>query len=83
MQGSTNANLERTRTKRRFCQFTRTASVMDLRTTEHDRKLAERKRQAERYEARHGTAGKRSVFVVEGNSGTNRANHAADRRAYL
>ncbi|AHB12149.1 hypothetical protein Prado_01 [Xylella phage Prado] len=77
-----NANLERTRTKRRFCQFTRTASVMDLRTTEYDRKLAQRKRDAERYEARHGTAGKRSVFVA-GNSGTARANHAADRRAYL
>ncbi|UVB02982.1 hypothetical protein IVIADoCa2_5 [Xanthomonas phage vB_Xar_IVIA-DoCa2] len=58
-----NANLERTRTKRRFCQFTRTASVMDLRTTEYDRKLAQRKRDAERYEARHGTAGKRSVFA--------------------
>lgn len=58
-----NANLERARTKRRFCQFTRTASVMDLRTTEYDRKLAERKRDAERYEARHGTGGKRSVFA--------------------
>lgn len=67
-----NANLERTRT----------VSVTDLSTAEHDRKLAERKRQAERYEARHGTAGKRSVFAAEGNSGTNRANHAADRRAY-
>ncbi|UUR56221.1 hypothetical protein pXoo2106_01 [Xanthomonas phage pXoo2106] len=83
MQGSINANLDRTQRKRRFCQFTRTTSVTDLRTTEHDRKLAERKRQAERYEARHGTAGKRSVFVVEGNSGTKRANHASDRRAYL
>lgn len=59
-----NANLERTRTKRRFCQLTRTASVMDLRTTEYDRKLAQRKRDAERYEARHGTGGKRSVFVA-------------------
>ena len=59
-----NANLERTRTKRRFCQFTRTAGVMDLRMSEHDRKLAQRKRDAERYEARHGTAGKRSVFFA-------------------
>ncbi|QGH45033.1 hypothetical protein [Bacteriophage Titan-X] len=83
MQGSINANLDRTQRKRRFCQFTRTASVMDLRTTELDRKLAKRKRDAERYEQRHGTAGKRSVFAVDGNSGTNRANHAADRRAYL
>ncbi len=83
MQGSINANLDRTQRKRRFCQSTQTESVMDLRTTEHERKLAERKRQAERYEARHGTAGKRSVFVVEGNSGTKRANHASDRRAYL
>lgn len=58
-----NANLERTRAKRRFCQFTRTASVMDLRTPEYDRKLAERKRQAERYEARNGFAGKRAVFA--------------------
>ncbi|AMM44637.1 hypothetical protein [Xanthomonas phage f20-Xaj] len=82
MQGSINANLDRTPPKRRFCQFTRTASVMDLRTTEHDRKLAERKRQAERYEARHGTVGKRSVFAAEGNSGTARANHAADMRAF-
>lgn len=78
-----NANLELTQRKRRFCQFTRTANVMDLRTTEHDRRLAERKRQAERYEARHGTGGKRSVFVAGGNSGTNRANHAADSMAYL
>lgn len=61
---NTNANIERTRTKRRFCQFTRMASVMDLRTTEYDRKLAQRKRDAERYEARHGTGGKRSVFVA-------------------
>lgn len=59
-----NANLERSRTKRRFCQFARTASVMDLRTTEYERKLAQRKRDAERYEARHGTAGKRSVFFA-------------------
>ncbi len=78
-----NANLERTRTKRRFFQFTKTASVIDMTTTEHDRKIAERRRQAERYEARHGTGGKRAVFGVEGNSGTVRANHAADRRAYL
>lgn len=49
MQGSPNA--ERIRTKRRFCQFSRTASTLDLRL---DRKLARRKRQAERYEQRHG-----------------------------
>jgi hypothetical protein len=61
-----NANLERTRTKRRLCQFTRTASVLDLRQNEHDRKLAKRKRDSERYEARHGTGGKRSVFAAEG-----------------
>ena len=82
MQGSINANLDRTQRKRRFFPFTQTESVMDLRTTEHDRKLAERKRQAERYEARHGTAGKRSVFAVEGNSGTNRADYRSDARAY-
>lgn len=80
MQGTNQA--ERIRTKRRLCQFTRTASTLDLRQTELDRKLAERKRQAERYEQRHGTAGKRSVFLVEGNSGTNRANYRADARAY-
>lgn len=61
MQASTNA--ERMRTKRKFCQFTRTASVIDLRTTEYDRKIAQRKRQAERYEARHGHAGKRAGFA--------------------
>ncbi|WAX24205.1 hypothetical protein P4_00047 [Xanthomonas phage P4] len=82
MQGSANANLDRTQRKPRFCQFTRTASVMDPRTTEQDRKLAERKRQAERYEAHHGTAGKRSVFAAEGNSGTVRANHASDMRKF-
>lgn len=80
MQGTNHA--ERIRTKRRFCQFTRTASTLDLRQTEMDRKLAERKRQAERYEQRYGTAGKRSVFIVEGNSGTARANHRADARTY-
>lgn len=63
MQGSINSNLDRTQRKRRFCQFTKTASVMDLRVNEYDRKIAERRRDAERYEARHGTAGKRSVFV--------------------
>lgn len=61
MQASTNAG--RISTKRKFCQFTRTASVIDLRTTEYDRKIAQRKRQAERYEARHGHAGKRAVFL--------------------
>ena len=81
MQGSHNA--ERIRTKRRFFQFTRTASELDLRQTELDRKLAERKRHAELYELRHGTAGKRSVFIAEqANSGTARANHRADARAY-
>lgn len=63
MNTITNANVERIRCKRRFFQFTRTASVMDLRVTEYERKLAQRKRDAERYEARHGTGGKRSVFV--------------------
>lgn len=82
MQG--NSNAERIRTKRRFYQFSRTASTLDMRQTEMDRKLAERKRQAERYEQRHGTAGKRSVFIVEqANSGTARANHRADARAYV
>lgn len=79
---NTNANAERIRTKRRFYQFSRTASTLDLRQTELDRKLAERKRQAERYEQRHGPAGKRSVFIVDGNSGTNRANYRANARAY-
>lgn len=78
MHGSINANLERTRTKRRFCQFTRTASVIDLRHNEEERRLAERKRQAERYEARHGTNGKRSVFVA-GAPRTARSEHAANR----
>ncbi len=80
----TNANLEPASCiKRRFYQFRRTASTMDLRTTEHDRKLAQRKRQAERYEQRHGTGGKRSVFAVDdGPSGTARQQHAADRRAF-
>ena len=81
MQG--NSNDERIRTKRRFYQFSRTAGTLDLRQTELDRKLAERKRQAERYEQRHGTAGKRSVFIADGNSGTARANHRADARAYV
>lgn len=57
-----NANLERSRTKRRFSQFTRTVSVLDMRP-EAERERAKRLRQAERYEARHGTAGKRSVFL--------------------
>lgn len=57
-----NANLERTLTKRRFCQFSRTASVIDLRQSEYGRKIAKRKRDAERYEARNGFAGKRAVF---------------------
>lgn len=79
-----NANLERTHTKRRLCQFTRTASVTDPWTTEYDRKLAKRKRDAERYEQRHGTAGKRSVFAAEErSSGTARQSHAANRRAWL
>lgn len=91
MQGSNNA--ERIRTKRRLFQFTRTVSTLDLRQTELDRKLAERKRQAERYEQRHGTAGKRSVFIsgvvypahdkAEGNSGTARADHRAAARAFV
>lgn len=60
-----NANLERTITKRRFCQFSRTASVIDLRATELERKMQQRKRQAERYEQRHGTGGKRAVYEVQ------------------
>lgn len=89
---NTNANVERIRTKRRLFQFTRTASTLDLRQNELERKLAERKRQAERYEQRHGTAGKRSVFIsgvvypaydkAEGNSGTDRANYRSAARAY-
>lgn len=59
-----NANLERSRTKLRFFQFTRSRCVMDLRMNEHEKRLAKRKRDAERYEARHGTGGKRSVFTV-------------------
>lgn len=57
-----NANLERSRTKRRFSQFTRTVSVLDMRP-DAERERAKRLRQAERYEARHGTSGKRSVFA--------------------
>jgi hypothetical protein len=59
------ANIERTNrshTKRKFCQFTRTSSTLDLRTNEHDRRMAERKRDAERYAARHGFTGKRAEF---------------------
>lgn len=52
---------DRATTKRRFSQFTRTASVLDMRPDE-ERERAKRLRQAERYEARHGTGGKRSVF---------------------
>lgn len=58
-----NANLERSRTKLRFSQFTRTVSVLDMRP-DAERKRAKRLRDAERYEARHGTGGKRSVFVA-------------------
>lgn len=54
--------LDRASTKRRFSQFTRTASVLDMRP-EEERERAKRLRQAERYEARHGTGGKRSVFA--------------------
>ena len=54
--------LDRKNTKRRFCEFTRTASVLDMRPQE-ERERAKRLRQAERYEARHGTGGKRSVFA--------------------
>lgn len=54
--------LDRASTKRRFSQFTRTASVLDMRPDE-ERAKAKRLRQAERYEARHGTVGKRSVFA--------------------
>lgn len=56
-----NANISRINTKRKFCQFSRTVSVLDMRS-EDERAKAKRLRQAERYEARHGTAGKRSVF---------------------
>lgn len=58
-----NANLERTSPKFRLCQYTRKGAVMDLRVSEYDRKLAKRKRDAERYEARNGFAGKRAVFA--------------------
>ena len=61
MQASTNA--ERIRTKRKFCQFTRTASVIDLRKTEHEKRAEERKRQMQRYAERNGFAGKRAVFA--------------------
>ena len=54
-------NKDRAATKRRFCEFSRTASVLDMRPDE-ERERAKILRQAERYEARHGTAGKRSVF---------------------
>lgn len=53
--------LDRKNTKWRFCEFTRTASVLDMRPDE-ERERAKRLRQAERYEARHGTGGKRAVF---------------------
>jgi hypothetical protein len=56
------ADSKRINTRRRFSQFTRTASVLDMRP-EEERERAKRLRQAERYEARHGTAGKRSVFA--------------------
>ncbi len=58
-----NSNLVRSQTKRRFCQFSRTVSVLDMRP-DAERKRAKRLRDAERYEARHGTNGKRSVFFV-------------------
>lgn len=58
---NSNANLERSRTKRRFCQFSRTVSVLDMRP-DAERERAKRLRDAGRYEARHGTSGKRAVF---------------------
>lgn len=57
-----NANIRRISIKRKFCQFVRTASILDMRS-EDERARAKRLRQAERYEARHGTVGKRSVFA--------------------
>lgn len=57
-----NANISRINTKRKFCQFSRTVSVLDMRP-DAERERAKRLRYAERYEARHGTDGKRSVFV--------------------
>jgi hypothetical protein len=62
MKAARVANSNRATTKRKFSQFTRTASVLDMRPDE-ERERAKRLRQAERYEARHGTAGKRSVFA--------------------
>lgn len=57
-----NANINRISNKRKFCQFVRTVSILDMRS-EDERARAKRLRQAERYEARHGTVGKRSVFA--------------------
>lgn len=52
----------RSQLKRKFCQFGRTVSVLDMRP-DIERERAKRLRQCERYEARHGTNGKRSVFA--------------------
>lgn len=53
-----NANREsRSQIKRRICQFSRTASILDFRPEE-----STRRHRAERYERKHKTNGKRSHF---------------------
>jgi hypothetical protein len=55
----TNANVESiAQLKRRLNRFTKTASVMDLRSDEETRKA-----RAERFERRNKTSGKRAVFA--------------------
>lgn len=48
-------------TKLRFNQFTRTASVMDLRP-----EITTRRYRCERHARRNKTCGKRAVFVIDG-----------------
>lgn len=56
-----NAGIEtRSQIKRRLCRFTKTASVMD-----HRPDYMTRKARAEKFQAKHRTAGKRSIFPIE------------------
>lgn len=55
----TNAQFERrSDIKRKFCQFSKTVSVLDLRSDEETRKA-----RAERFERKNKTGGKRAVFA--------------------
>lgn len=55
-----NAGIEtRSQIKRRLCRFAKTASVMDRPN------YMTRKARAEKFQAKHRTAGKRSIFPIE------------------